>query len=619
MNILKNKESDNEVRNLPIRTILNSVYKNIQRNKYTYILYGVVIQLIMVILSNTVLKGAFKLVLISTGEQNFTEKTFFKVFTNFQSVIALVIYILTFATIIYLEWTILTLLIYSKHKKRDIQFSIKEIGRKLLIDIKHLFGYQILLFVGYILLTIPLENMGFSSELTKQLYIPDFLINEGMKMPIGIYAIPILLAIIFYLNFKLIFVFPLTAVNDEKLITNMKKSWNITSKNSNKLIVLITIFYILSSGLVLFLSTGLSSIFSYIDKGANNVILLTVFYTLINIVTFTATVFYKIGLIILSIIILEYTKDFPKEIRQYFKNKKDIETNNKSKKILIILSTIGIIGYFAITGIILEQRSLNGSVYSISHRGDIKNNVENSIGALIEANKKGATFVEMDIMQTKDKEFVVIHDKTLKRLAGKNINVADLTLEELEKIEVTDGKNKDKLVSLEKYLKEANNLNQKLLIEVKYNGTEEVSNKEKRKEFVLNLKEKLEKYNISSEHQIVSFNKDVMIELKKELPNIKMGYIISFLLGSLEKDELDFVLIEDFSYTDILALSQISENKEVYVWTVNEKEKLQKYLQSPVSGIITDELDDLNEIKKQLQENSSYQDKAKRLINNKSR
>ena len=59
----------------------------------------------------------------------------------------------------------ITLLIYSKHKKRDIQFSIKKIGRKLLIDIKHLFGYQMLLFVGYILLTIPLAiNLLFESS-----------------------------------------------------------------------------------------------------------------------------------------------------------------------------------------------------------------------------------------------------------------------------------------------------------------------------------------------------------------------------------------------------------------------------------------------------------------------
>ena len=54
--------------------------------------------------------------------------------------------------------------------------------------------------------------------------------------------------------------------------------------------------------------------------------------------------------------------------------------------------------------------------------------------------------------------------------------------------------------------------------------------------------------------------------------------------------------------------------KELYVWTINDKQKLTKYLQQPIDGLITDELTEAQRLKKDLKENKSYFDRFLNLV-----
>lgn len=85
------------------------------------------------------------------------------------------------------------------------------------------------------------------------------------------------------------------------------------------------------------------------------------------------------------------------------------------------------------TGYIAPMKAIESqpSTLIIGHRGFVAGGVENTIPALEAAAKASADLVEMDVMQTKDKHFVVIHDHSLGRLAGKKAEVTDLTLAEL--------------------------------------------------------------------------------------------------------------------------------------------------------------------------------------------
>ena len=53
---------------------------------------------------------------------------------------------------------------------------------------------------------------------------------------------------------------------------------------------------------------------------------------------------------------------------------------------------------------------------TISHRGVNGNNgVQNTLDSLIETNKAKPDYVEMDIQETKDHQFIVMHDFNLRR------------------------------------------------------------------------------------------------------------------------------------------------------------------------------------------------------------
>ncbi|MGA1713724.1 MAG: glycerophosphodiester phosphodiesterase family protein [bacterium] len=64
---------------------------------------------------------------------------------------------------------------------------------------------------------------------------------------------------------------------------------------------------------------------------------------------------------------------------------------------------------------------------------------ENTIEAFSEAIKHGATHLESDTQATKDDVAVLLHDQDLKRVAGIDYRVSELTLGELQEIPLTAG------------------------------------------------------------------------------------------------------------------------------------------------------------------------------------
>ena len=82
------------------------------------------------------------------------------------------------------------------------------------------------------------------------------------------------------------------------------------------------------------------------------------------------------------------------------------------------------------------------------------------------------TYVEMDIHETKDHKFVVLHDENLKKLAGVNKTPHELTLAQLTRLTVHENGHHAKIASFDQYLNAAEKLHQKLLIEVKTTPTD---------------------------------------------------------------------------------------------------------------------------------------------------
>ncbi|MFL0809764.1 MAG: glycerophosphodiester phosphodiesterase [Agarilytica sp.] len=70
----------------------------------------------------------------------------------------------------------------------------------------------------------------------------------------------------------------------------------------------------------------------------------------------------------------------------------------------------------------------------VGHRGFPQKFPENSLVGVLGALEAGARYVEIDVQMSKDSVPVVIHDADLRRVCGVDRKVADLTVEQLEKI-----------------------------------------------------------------------------------------------------------------------------------------------------------------------------------------
>ncbi|MBF4995045.1 glycerophosphoryl diester phosphodiesterase membrane domain-containing protein [Arthrobacter gandavensis] len=221
----------------------------------------------------------------------------------------------------------------------------------------------------------------------------------------------------------------------------------------------------------------------------------------------------------------------------------------------------------------------------LGHRGFSGGGVENTISGLRAAADAGADLVEMDVMQTSDGQFVAMHDASLQRLAGRRDAVGDLTLAELTSIAVKDQFGHiDLIPSLGDYVLAAKEAGQPLLIELKLHGGET-------DDYVERLIAELESLDALHENIYHSLSLEKAEELKRLRPGLYVGLTLAVAGVASPQTTADFIVVEEASYTGAVRESAWADGKQVYVWTVNNRDATRSMLRENVDGIITDHPD----------------------------
>ena len=284
--------------------------------------------------------------------------------------------------------------------------------------------------------------------------------------------------------------------------------------------------------------------------------------------------------------------------------------NKKKAKRSLALSLALVLSITLYNGSIIYTNGINKDIKTISHRGYTSKGVENSIESLEAAANAGVDYVEVDILLTKDNKFIVMHDYNLKRLAGINRRVQDMNYNEVVGLPIKQGGHRSKIPSFEEFVTRAKQLNIKLLVELKPHGGEP-------SDYIEIFINKIKELGIEKEYKYMSLNLKIIEELETKFPELNTGYVIPLQLGKFSNNKVDFYVIEDFSYRDSLVEQARTQNKEVYVWTINDLTLIRRYLQSPAAAIITDEPEVVKEEKQELQNNNTYLDRVMRLIDTK--
>ena len=578
-----------------IYNLFSNVLKNINRYKFTYISIATIIQL-MLICGLWLISRIFQLALTLAGEEHLDKNNILHILTNPYSFVILNLLVLIVAFLMFIEFSILTFTIYGQLTEK--QYSFRSILDNAWTKTKNLAGFQTLFFIFYFLITIPTINLGVKSVLAKNLFIPKFISSEIMKTNSGLIIWGIVMIVFAYLNLRLIFTLPLTAVGDENILDSIKRSWELTKTGKRKLLFTMFLFetiYITLAGVLIAIITFICM---YFDKDGINPIVQTLFFSLISSIIFFLGVISKVTVITILITVL---------IEQNEISEKLVNENKKKSRLVATFTTIIIVSASLINGFNIYGNGVNKNIETIAHRGYVTKGVENSIESLVGASEAGADYVELDILLTKDNKFVVMHDYNLKRLAGINKRVQDMNYDEIVGLPIKQGEHTSTIPSLEEFVTKAKELNIKLVIELKPHGAEPSNYIDILIDEVKRLK--LENY------KFMSLSSKVMEELETKLPTLETGYVIPLQFGNFHHSNVDLFVIEDFSYRDRLVEQARKENKQVFVWTINDPALITKYLQSPADAIITDEPELVKNEKDILENDYTYYDKILRLIN----
>ena len=581
-----------------IYNLFTNVLKNINRYKFTYISIAAIIQLILVC-GLWLISRIFQLALTLSGEEHLDKNNILHILTNPYSFVILNLLVLIVAFFMFIEFSILTFTIYGQLTEK--QYSFRSILDNAWTKTKNLAGFQTLFFIFYFLITIPTINLGVKSVLAKNLFIPKFISSEIMKTNSGLIVWGLIMIVFAYLNLRLIFTLPLTAVGDENILDSIKRSWELTKTGKRKLVLTILLFEIIYLLIAAVLTGIITYICIYFDNDGNNPIIQTLFFSSISGIIFFLGVISKVTVITsLITVLIDHN-----EISEKLVN--NLNENKKKSRLVVTLTTVIIVVAVLMNGFNMYGNGVNKNIETIAHRGYVAKGVENSIEALEGATEVGADYVEFDIILTKDNKFVVMHDYNLKRLAGLNKRVQDMNFDEVVGLTIKQGDYTSKIPSLEEFVNKAKELNMNLVIELKPHGAEPSN-------YIDILIGEIKRLKLEN-YKFMSLNSKVMEELETKVPNLETGYVIPLQFGNFHHSNVDFFVIEDFSYRDRLVEQARKENKQVFVWTINNPALITKYLQSPADGIITDEPELVKDEKNILENNYSYYDKILRLIN----
>ena len=132
-----------------------------------------------------------------------------------------------------------------------------------------------------------------------------------------------------------------------------------------------------------------------------------------------------------------------------------------NNRVILFLLILTVCYYLVYRHIQYESPSLNIKCLSISHRGASMLAPENTIAAFSKSIEFGILGIELDVRQSLDGEFVVIHDATVDRTTEGKGEVVNKTISELISLQIPTLKNviqylKDKIGVIMIELKEGN-------------------------------------------------------------------------------------------------------------------------------------------------------------------
>ncbi len=226
----------------------------------------------------------------------------------------------------------------------------------------------------------------------------------------------------------------------------------------------------------------------------------------------------------------------------------------------------------------MPYRYRGREVMVIAHRGGGDLFKENSISAFTGVEKLGVDAVECDIQITKDKNLAVIHDPDLKRMAGIDLKIKDMNIDDLRNIKLNGSEN---IPVLEDVM---NSIHIPVVIELK--SIETVDS-------LINLF--IRKPELIKRSVIISFFHDALLMMKQKFPALMCGALIAGFpidpVSMVKQCGCDTIAINYEGLTSSYVERCHRGGLKVSTWAPNTPEDISNSLNSGVDAIGSDRPD----------------------------
>lgn len=256
------------------------------------------------------------------------------------------------------------------------------------------------------------------------------------------------------------------------------------------------------------------------------------------------------------------------------------------------VGVLGVVWVVISVGVVTQtlQQPRFEATTRISHRGvDRQVGVQNTVGALRHVATTHPQYVEMDLHETRDHRWVVLHDENLKALARRNVTPHQLTCRQLTRLTLREHGHTARLVSWPHYLRVAEQLRQPLLVELK---TTPADSKRMIQRFAAQYGRRL----VQDHSAVHSMDYRVVAGLRKRVPQLRVGYITPFNWVAPSAVPADFYSFQQISVSDQFIQAAHRRNAAAYLWTPDSAAAMTRAWALGADGQITNQVSRLKRV-----------------------
>ena len=538
--------------------------------------------------------------LTSTGRVAITSGDFMFLFKTWQGYLILLLGLVSL--FIYVAFDINTKIVLARNLVTGEEQSVWKSMDEGFRSISALLNPRGIIVALYIALIAPLLGFGVSISLTEGLYIPTFIASVIADTPL--YLILTSFAVLVFLSIGVANLFILHGILIDKL--HIRES----SKQSGELIhanwkdylkqnVLFLIVMMAALGAVVVIALVLPLAIIYVlPLSAGTTRVLTLFFILLGGgISLLADLFATpIYLMKMTQLFYTYKNGQPQEYAQRVSKRHPvIITGAVAAAVLIIILTVWMDNNF-------DSLFPNESTTKIiAHRGGGNEGPENTVAGIEAACAAGAYGSEIDIQRTKDGEYVLLHDGNFQRVAGDSRTPEEMTLKQIRKLSV-DG---EPIPTFEEALTASKG---RIVLFTELKG--DSADKKMADDAVKRIKEN----NMEAECVLVSLKYDLIDYIETKYPEIQTGFLLFASFGATDKLNCDYLGLEEESVSENAVDAAHGQNKQMLVWTANERESQKHFMCSSADGIITDNVVQAAEVQKELEKRTDLQRMVDRIL-----